>query len=268
MAVVLALETEQRNKNYMQVMKEYQRTHFEQIKETTDFTKHITEEVTRNISQHIIQKLSSPIEESKKQIEDHTKVILCKLDENERILEQHKDHRLSRGFLSKTRDEHEAELYEARITALSEDNENLQSQHDELTRIHNASKEQISKLLKSSANWRGKYLHLMAKRPREEGVEPESAKRAAEDRPDSAPVASGDIEMSSAEDISSPTNVSIILDTSNTSVAPNTSHASGMPLPPPPWEHCIFLQRSATDARRNSNETSTSISTLGVPDSQ
>ncbi len=65
MAVVLALETEQRNLNYLQVMKEYQKTHIKQIKETIDFTKHITEEVT-NISQHIIQKLSSPIEESKK----------------------------------------------------------------------------------------------------------------------------------------------------------------------------------------------------------
>jgi hypothetical protein len=188
MAVVLALETEQRNQNYMQVMKD-QKTHIKQIKETTNFTKHITEEVTRNISQHIIQKLSSPIEESKKQIEDHTKVILRKLDENDRILEQHKDHRLSRGFLSRTRDEHEAELYEARITALSEDNENLRSQHDELTRIHNASKEQISKLMKSSANWREKYLHLMAKRPRVEGEEPVPAKRTAEDRPDSTPVA-------------------------------------------------------------------------------
>jgi hypothetical protein len=156
MAVILALEKEQRNQNYMQVMKEYQKTHIKQIKETTDFTKLITEEVTRNISHHIIQKLSSPIEESKKQIEDHTKVILCKLDANDRILEQHKDHRISRGFLSRTRDEREAELYEARITALSEDNENSQSQHDELTKIHNASKEQISKLMKSSTNWREK----------------------------------------------------------------------------------------------------------------
>jgi hypothetical protein len=43
-----------------------------------------------------------------------------------------------------TREEREAELYEARITALSEDNENLQSQHDELTRTNSVSKEQIS----------------------------------------------------------------------------------------------------------------------------
>jgi hypothetical protein len=138
-----------------------------------------------------------------KQIEDHTKVILCKLDENDRILEEHKDHRLSRGFLSRTRDEREAELYEAKITALSEDNENLQSQHDELTRTHNASKEQISKFLKARASWREKCLQLMTNRPRENGMEPVSAKRAAEDRPDSAPVASEDIEMSSAEVLTS-----------------------------------------------------------------
>jgi hypothetical protein len=57
MAVVLALDIEQRNRNYIHAMNELQVTHIKQIKETSDFTKRVTEEVTRNISQHIIQKL-------------------------------------------------------------------------------------------------------------------------------------------------------------------------------------------------------------------
>jgi hypothetical protein len=134
-----------------------------------------------------------------------------------------------------TMEEREAELYEAKITALAEDNENLQSQHDELTRTHNVSKEQISKLLKEKASWKEKHLQLMAKRPREEDSEPVSAKRVAEDRPDSTPVAPEDNEMGSADVTSSPTNMSNILDTSNTLSTSNTSHASGTPLPPPPW---------------------------------
>jgi hypothetical protein len=66
MAVVLALDTEQRNRNYIHAMNEFQVSQIQQIKETSDFTKRITEEVTRNISQHIIQKLDAPLKESKK----------------------------------------------------------------------------------------------------------------------------------------------------------------------------------------------------------
>jgi hypothetical protein len=75
---------------------------------------------------------------------------------------------LARGFLSRTREEREFELYEARIAALSEDNESLRSQLDELTRTHSANKEQISTLLKGRVSWQKKCLQLMAKRPREE----------------------------------------------------------------------------------------------------
>jgi hypothetical protein len=82
----------------------------------------------------------------------------------------------------------EAEFYEARITALSEDNESLQSQHDELTRTNSVSKEQISKLMKEKASWQEKYMQLVAKRPREEDSEPEPAKRISEDRSVPAPV--------------------------------------------------------------------------------
>jgi hypothetical protein len=149
----------------------------QQIKETSDFTKRITEEVTRNISQHIIQNLDAPLKESKKQIEERAKVIICRLDEDDRVLEAHKEHRTARGFLSRTREEREFELYEAKISALSEDNESLQSQLSELTRTHNASKEQITKLQEGRTKWQQKCLSMMAKRPREEDIEPGLAKR-------------------------------------------------------------------------------------------
>jgi hypothetical protein len=171
MAVVLALDTEQRNTNYIHAMNEFQVSQIQQIKETSYFTKRVTEEVTRNISQHIIQKLDAPLKESKKQIEERAKVIIGRLDEDDRVLEAHKEHRLARGFLSRTREEREFELYEAKITALSEDNESLQSQLSELTRTHNASKEQITKLQEGRTKWQQKCRSMMAKRPREEDVE-------------------------------------------------------------------------------------------------
>jgi hypothetical protein len=87
MAVVLALDTEQRNRNYIHAMNEFQVSQIQQIKKTSDFTKRITEEVTKNISQHIIQKLDAPLKESKKQIEERARVIIGRLDEDDRVLE-------------------------------------------------------------------------------------------------------------------------------------------------------------------------------------
>ena len=175
---------------HMHTLNGNQMTHVKQIKEAACFAKHITEEVTKNVSQHIIQKLYSPVEDSKKQIEDFAKVVLRKLEEHERCLEGQRNHRVCMGFLSRTREECESELLEARITALSEDKANLQSQHDELTRTNCANKEQIIKLKKEKASWQVKYMQLMTKRPREEDSEPESAKRIAEDRPIPAPATS------------------------------------------------------------------------------
>jgi hypothetical protein len=235
MAVVLALDTEQRNRNYIHAMNEFQ---VSQIKETSDFTKRITEEVTRNMSQHIIQKLDGPLKESKKQIEDRAKIIIGRLDEDDRVLEAHKEHRLARGFLSRTREEREVELYEARITALSEDNESLQAQLSELTRTYNASKDQIVKLQEGRTKWQQKCLTMMAKRPREENVGPGSAKRAAENRPDPEPATSEDITMSPTEVIPSsvgPSHTSNTSDNSNTSNTIHTSNTSSSKLPPPPW---------------------------------
>jgi hypothetical protein len=91
MAVALALETEQRNRHYEHALNESQKTHVEYIKQTANFTRHITEEATKNISQHIIEKLNSPIEESKKQIEGFTNTVIDKLEEREKSLEGPRD---------------------------------------------------------------------------------------------------------------------------------------------------------------------------------
>ncbi len=48
------------------------------------------------------------------------------------MLDDQRDHRMERGFLSKTRDEHEAEVITHKLTALKEDNENLTSERDDI----------------------------------------------------------------------------------------------------------------------------------------
>jgi hypothetical protein len=152
------------------------KTHVEYIKQTAGFARHIIEEVTKNISTHIIENLNSPIKESVKQIEGLTTTDIGMLEEHEQCLEGQRDHRLCRGFLSRTREECESELLEARITALQENNEDLQSQHIELKRTNSANKEQIRRLMKEKASWQDKYMQLVAQRPREEGANPEPAK--------------------------------------------------------------------------------------------
>jgi hypothetical protein len=179
--------------------------------------------------------LDGPLKESKKQIEDRAKVIIGRLDEDDRVLEALKEHRMDRGFLSRTREEREVELYEARITALSEDNESLQAQLGELTRTHNASKDQIVKLQEGRTKWQRKCLTLMAKRPREDDVGPGSAKRAAENRPNPEPATSEDITMSPAEVIPSSVGPSHTSHTSNNSNTIHTANNSSSKLPPPPW---------------------------------
>jgi hypothetical protein len=131
MAVALALETEQRNKLYLQALHDSQKTHVEYVKQTVGFARHIIEEVTKNVSAHLIENLNSPIEESVKQIENFTTTVIGKLEEHEQCLEGQRDHRLGRGFLSRTREECESELLEARLVMLEENNEDLQAQHDE-----------------------------------------------------------------------------------------------------------------------------------------
>jgi hypothetical protein len=84
-------------------------------------------------------------------------------------LEVQREHRTARGFLSKTHEEHEAEIAGSRIIALQEDNEGLRNERDELEGSHKKLKEQLEKLRGEKTVWQGKYLDLLGrKRPREE----------------------------------------------------------------------------------------------------
>jgi hypothetical protein len=66
MSLILALETEQRNKNFIHAQNEYQMTHLKNIIESANFAGEIRDEASANITKHIIDKLSSPVEDSQK----------------------------------------------------------------------------------------------------------------------------------------------------------------------------------------------------------
>ncbi len=72
MSLFLAMETEQRNQNYIIAQKEYQMTHMRNIVDSANFAVRIRDEVSVNITKHIIDKLSSPVADSQKQIEKYT----------------------------------------------------------------------------------------------------------------------------------------------------------------------------------------------------
>jgi hypothetical protein len=110
MSLFLALETEQRNKNYIIAQNEYQTTHMRNIVDSANFVVRIRDEVSANITKYIMDKLSSPVADSQKQIEKYTATLLQKLSDHEAQLDNQKSLRLDRGFLSRTREEHEAEL--------------------------------------------------------------------------------------------------------------------------------------------------------------
>jgi hypothetical protein len=105
MSLFLALETEQRNKKFIYAQNEYQMTHLRNIVDSANSAVKIRDEVSANITKHIIDKLSSPVEDSQKQIEKYTETILRRLSEHEKQLECQTSHRLDRGFLSRTREE-------------------------------------------------------------------------------------------------------------------------------------------------------------------
>jgi hypothetical protein len=76
MSLFLALKTEQRNKNYIIAQNEYQMTHMRNIMDSANFAVRIRDEVSANITKHIIDKLSSPVADSQKQIEKYTETLL------------------------------------------------------------------------------------------------------------------------------------------------------------------------------------------------
>jgi hypothetical protein len=152
MSLFLALETEQRNKNFIYAQNEYQMTHVRNIVDSANFAVKIRDEVTANITRHIIDKLSSPVEDSQKQIEKYTETILQRLSDHERQLENQKTHRLDRGFLSRTR-EHDAEVLGHRITVLREDNEGLKSERDDLEKANIGAQKLVEKLKEEKSSW-------------------------------------------------------------------------------------------------------------------
>ena len=170
LAVALALETEQRNKNYVYHQNEFQMLHLRNVLEITDFTKQIRDSVTKRVTEHIINKLNGPVEQSQAQLEAYSKTVIKKLEEHAAMLDDQREHRMERGFLSKTRDEHEAEVTTYKLTALKEDNENLTSERDELEVNLRLAKKHNEKLKVEKKAWQDKYLELLKgdKRPRDE----------------------------------------------------------------------------------------------------
>ncbi len=77
-------------------------THLQNIVESANFVVKIRDEVSANITKHIIDKLSSPVEDSQKQIEKYTETIVRRLNEHERKLEGQKSHRLDREARSRS----------------------------------------------------------------------------------------------------------------------------------------------------------------------
>jgi hypothetical protein len=78
-------------------------THLRNILESANFAGRIRDEVTEKITKHIIESLTLPVEESRTQLEEYTKVVLNKLEEHERKLDGQSQHRLSLSHTERTR---------------------------------------------------------------------------------------------------------------------------------------------------------------------
>ncbi len=92
--------------------------------DSASFAARMRDEVTSSVTQHIIDKLKAPVEDSQRQIEKFTATILRRIGESEAQLEEQKPHRLDGGFLSRTREEHNAEILGHKITVLTENKKN------------------------------------------------------------------------------------------------------------------------------------------------
>ncbi len=119
------------------------------------------------------------MEESRTQLEEYTKTVLNKLEEHEKKLDGQREHRVNRGFLSRTREEHEAEVLGFRITMLEENNKSLESERDELARLNKGVNDQMAKLRDEKASWQNKFFAMLEgnKRPRSDDTDSSEAKR-------------------------------------------------------------------------------------------
>ncbi len=75
MSLLLALETEQRSENYIKAQNDLQLIQMRTMVDSTSFAVRIRDEVTANVTKHIIDKLKSPVDDSQKQIEKFTATI-------------------------------------------------------------------------------------------------------------------------------------------------------------------------------------------------
>jgi FtsZ-binding cell division protein ZapB len=179
MSLLLALETEQRSKNYFKLANDFHLTQMRTMVDSASFAVRIRDEVTANITRHIIDKLKSPVEDSQKQIEKFTATILKRVNENEARLEEQKFHRVDGEFLSRTREEHTAEVLGHKITVLTEHNEELRTERDDLEKANLNAQKLVAKLKEEKASWQNKFLNLLEgnKRPREEDTLEEASSR-------------------------------------------------------------------------------------------
>jgi len=179
MSLLLALETEQRSKNYFKSANDFHLTQMRTMVDSASFAVRIRDEVTANITRHIIDKLKSPVEDSQKQIEKFTATILKRVNENEARLEEQKFHRVDGEFLSRTREEHTAEVLGHKITVLTEHNEELRTERDDLEKANLNAQKLVAKLKEEKASWQNKFLNLLEgnKRPREEDTLEEASSR-------------------------------------------------------------------------------------------
>ncbi len=154
------------------------------IVESATFAVQIRDEVTANITRTIIDKLKGPVEDSQKQIEKYTEAILRRVSDNEKQLENQKVHRTDREFLSRTREEHAAEVLGHKLTVLKENNVELKAERENFEKTSTGAQKLVAKLKEEKALWQKKYLHLLegSKRPREDDSDDGQTKRRTESR--------------------------------------------------------------------------------------
>ncbi len=84
--------------------------------------------------------------------------------------------------MSRTREEHTAEILGHKITVLMENNEELKNERDDLEKANISAQKLVTKLKEEKTLWQNKFLNLLEgkKRPREENAEISESKRRAD----------------------------------------------------------------------------------------
>ncbi len=84
--------------------------------------------------------------------------------------------------MSRTREEHTAEILGHKITVLTENNEELKNKRDDLEKANISAQKLVTKLKEQKTLWQNKFINLLEgnKRPREENAETSGSKRRAD----------------------------------------------------------------------------------------